>query len=476
MMTAEALRRLLKDAEIDGVIAAQGIEPTVDALREILDRLADRERLFEASSTERGRMARLAAALLYADQADDDVVSRLRLAKGTWREKAAAADELMQRRAWTPAHFLGNIVSTFQKRKTLRPRTGADAAIARALVIAIRDIAMPDVARWKKALHGSARAALREAPQGEEIWEAALQPLLGLYAGHARALGADRRGAILKTLAATAVLKGEGLCEHEEHRALALALGSAAATLLAERPSEANAETQALHALTQAIAAENSTRLLFWDAHDAEDVRRLGAAAAMAAFGRGRIGAPVALAASRSSVAFRLPESWHEIFSHVAALDAADALERRAADPRATEEERLMAEALSETLRAHPGAAQVSFSEALKIEPAALRTGAFRPGGSLLRASLRGQRPTSIICVGKRDRTVRCRAVTDADGALLGYQAFDPFSRELGGTPLYALYDLEGRRYGYAWTTQPPVVRAGAPAQGFATAPETIPV
>ena len=104
-----------------------------------------------------------------------------------------------------------------------------------------------------------------------------------------------------------------------------------------------------------------------------------------------------------------------------------------------------------------------------------MRQGAFRPGQRLARAAVR-QPKAAIICYGKRGRLLRCRAVTDDEGTLVGYQAFDTLSRELGGTPLYALYDATGRRYGYARAGEAVHVCAGEPEQGFFTAPDSIPV
>jgi hypothetical protein len=270
------------------------------------------------------------------------------------------------------------------------------------------------------------------------------------------------------------VLKGEELCAHDQHRSIALALGAAASSLVRSEPSEPKKETSALTSLKNSMQEQNGVRLGLWDGYDAEVVRRFGAAAASAVTGRGSSAPYASRQQASSSVAFRLPERWHERFSHVAASDAADALERHANDPRSAEAERLMAEALAETLRAHPDAETVSFSEALGIESAALRTDAFRPGDALLRAAPHGKRPAAILCYGKRGRALRCRAVTNTDGALVGYRAFDPLSRELGGKAVYALYDLAGQRCGYAWADEQSIVRSGSPAQGFVTAPESI--
>ncbi len=422
-MKAETLRRLLTDddlAETD--------------LRTVIDRLADRERVFEASPAERERAAALASAYLEAPEA--------------WMQRLGPGSS---------AH--------------------ADVNTSRALAVALREIFAPGCKEARERLRGPATVALRQERDGEEVWEQALRPLLGLFAGHARACGATRQAAALKTLAASCVLKGEAQGADEKSRDFARALGSAASALLdREGAAEPSPRTRAAHALLEALSEQNRSRLSFWDETDEDFVRLLGAAAAKNAFAGGRLAPPTSIKTD-STLMFRLPEAWHERFSHLAASEAADALEQLAAHPRASELERRMAEPLAETLRAHPAADDVSFSEALGIEPAEVRYGAFRPGHPLSRASVRGRVPSSILCYGKRGRLLRCRAVADPDGAIVGYLAFDPLSRELGGVPLFALYGLDGRRYGYAASDgHPPIARSGEPQSGFATAPDAIPV
>ncbi|MFA5854479.1 MAG: hypothetical protein WC866_05365 [Patescibacteria group bacterium] len=465
-MNAEAVRRLLADADIIRVVEADDSDELLSALRAAVDRLADRERLFEAGRLERERIARLAVSLLDDERSEDDVETRLLHARGDWRERAAASEELLKRGVWTPVRVLGSFAPASVPRVPPQTHDRADAAVAKALILALREVLTPEAEVRQEAL--------RRENGGVSIWEKKLHALLGHFAGNARAHGDSREGAALRTLAAAVVLKGEELCAHDQHRSIALALGAAASSLVRSEPSEPKKETSALTALKNAVQEQNGVRLGLWDGYDAEAVRRFGAAAAGAVTGRGSSAPYVPQQQAASTVAFRLPERWHERFSHVAASDAADALERHANDPRSAEAERLMAEALAETLRAHPDAETVSFSEALGIESAELRTDAFRPGDALLRAAPHGKRPAAILCYGKRGRALRCRAVTNTDGALVGYRAFDPLSRELGGKAVYALYDLAGQRCGYAWADAQSIVRSGSPAQGFVTAPESI--
>ncbi len=442
-MTAETLRRTFTEAELDRMIGAEDAEATVEALRGVLDRLAD-QHFFEATTEERLQAAFLATALMSAETKETGAEDALRLARGEWHEKAAAAEERLRQNDWTPAHLLGRIVSgfTFKKKK----RAGLDTAASQALIVALREVLMPDA------------------------------DLLQTTTGHARALGFSRQAAALRALTAATVLTGEALCSEEDHRDVALALGAAASVCVKTTSTEEKKETKALRALVEAVVDENAARLELHDGCETEDARLLGAAGLAAATGRGGLGIPASQREGGSSVSFRLPEAWHLRFSHVAAADAAEALAEYALDPRISDAERMMADALVETLRACPAADHISFSEALGIEPAEIRTDGFRPGRPLYRAALRGTLPTAIICAGKRGRRLRCRAVADHDGAVVGYRAFDLLSRELGGSPLYALYDLSGRRYGYAWTDGTTIVRMGVPAQGFKTAPETIPL
>ncbi len=465
-MNAEALRRALTDEDLEGLLEAKNVEMTTRALRAVVNRLADQERVFEATESERERASSLAALLLSEEPEESAPDEALRATMGKWHEKAAVAEARMRRGAWTPAHLFGRVLAacTPKKKKEISSRT--DAAVSRALVVALREALLPDVVDLQNEL--------QRLDHRHDSWETTLRRLLGHYARNARAIGASREEAALRTLAASAVRKGELMCAVGSHRALALALGAASSVVLEKSRVEEQPRSMVLRALVDGVARENDTRLALWEGCEAEDVRIFGAAAVLAAFGSGRISPPLARSARDSSVSFRLPEAWHERFSHVAAADAADALAEHANDPRVSEAEKIMAESLSETLRAHPSAERVSFSDALGIAPAAMRTGAFQPGSPLYRASTRGTVPTAIICAGKRGRPLRCRAVADVDGTVVGYRAFDLLSRELGGKPTYALYDLEGRRYGYAWTEDGSVVRAGTPPQGFMTAPETI--
>lgn len=463
-MNAEAVRRLLANADLDRAVAAEDEAELVSALRSIVDRLADRERFFEAGPKERERIAQLAVSFLDDRPVEDDAEARLRHARGEWRERARAAEVLIQSGSWTSPRLLGSLAPRLP-RTALRGHEGADAAVASAVILALRETIAPGFTAQREAFRRN---------DSFSAWQKKWQALLGHIAGNARAHGATREGAALSALAAAAIANGEALSANDAHRSLALMLGTAASCLLRAEVPDAQERASALSALADALAEQNAARLGLWDGHETEDVRRLGAAAAAAALGRGRVSAPSTARSGSPTVAFRLPERWHEQFSHVAASDAADALERRASDPRATEAERLMAEALAETLRAHPNAEAVSFAEALGIEPAELRTDAFRPGETLFRAVPRRRHPATVICYGKRGRALRCRAVANADGALVGYRAFDPLSRELGTKPLYALYGLDGRRYGYAWADHHAVVFLGTPKQGFASAPETV--
>ncbi len=463
-MNAEAVRRLLANEDLDCVVAAEDEAALVLALRSIVDRLADREHFFEAGDSERERIARLAATFLDARPVPDVTEARLRHARGDWRERARAAEALIRSGAWTSPRLLGSLAPSLS-RTMLRGHDGADAAVASAVIIALREAIVPGFEEQEEGLRRD---------DGVSVWKKKWHALLGHVAGNSRAHGATREGAALNALATTAILEGEALCANDAHRALALGLGAAASHLVRPEAAAASKDTQALSALVDALAEQNGVRLGFWDGYAIEDVRHLGAAAAAAAMGRGRVSELKSNSLRSATVAFRLPERWHERFSHVAASDAAEVLERQASDPRAAEAERLMAEALAETLRAHPNGEAVSFAEALGIEASELRTNTIRDGESLYRAVPRRRHPMSVICYGKRGRALRCRAVANADGALVGYRAFDPLSRELGARPLYALYTLDGRRYGYAWAEQQTIAYPGAPKQGFASAPEMI--
>jgi hypothetical protein len=142
-MNAEAVRRLLADADIIRVVEADDSDELISALRAAVDRLADRERLFEAGRLERERIARLAVSLLDDERSEDDVETRLLHARGDWRERAAASEELLKRGVWTPVRVLGSFAPASVPRVPPKSHDRADAAVAKALILALREVLTP---------------------------------------------------------------------------------------------------------------------------------------------------------------------------------------------------------------------------------------------------------------------------------------------------------------------------------------------
>jgi hypothetical protein len=252
-----------------------------------------------------------------------------------------------------------------------------------------------------------------------------------------------------------------------------LFLGAASVVSLKRTKEPERPAVTASRHLAETMRERNAARLGLWEAHDDGWIRLLGAAAAISVFGKGNLHA---VPRKAPAAQFDLPEAWHARLAALTAAEAVVELDRLANDPRLGEDERATAELAADAVRSHPGVGRVSFAEASGLPDEPLRTAAMRPG-RLYRAAPRGKSyPARLTCRGARGRLVRCRAVADARGALTGYLAYDPLSREIGGRPLFAAYGLDGRRNGYAWADEPAYWRAGAPQQGFRTAPESIDV
>ena len=464
-MKAAELRRHLSDADLERLARASDDARTEVGFRAILDRLAGEEKLFAFSKHLRDKIAYRAARLLHTPSPASPSV-RAALAKGKWRARAAAASALLRSgRAVRSAGSLG--IAAASRRG--HSRDGVEAA--RALATALRETAAPGVVEAQARLR-DASAALRLERGGRHVWEKAMTPLLSEFARNAGAAGASRQEAALEALAAAAVLTGRARQGDEDD--LPFQLGAAARTLSHEK-KEAARETSAARRLASDLAAQNAVRLGLWDDLDSGEIRLLGASCARAVFGKGEWRAGARPAPSMAFDGAMLPEEWRDRFAHLTAYEAAAELGRMAADPRMNDDDRTRAELAAETAAAHPGAGHVSFAEALGVAAAPMRLERLRPG-KLFRASPRGKFPARLHCRGKHGRLLRCRAAADARGALVGYLSFDPFSREIGGRPLFAAYDLEGKRQGYAWADEPAYLRFGAPEQGFVSAPESIPL
>lgn len=461
-MNAVELRRHLLDDELARLSrAGHGAEA---ALLPILDRLADKERLFDLTKSQRQKAAYRAARLLAVPPSPTASI-RAAMAKGTWRERAAAASV-------RGGHALRPVGSLRGQPATDELKAGLDGvAVSRALATAIREVASPALMGSQMRLKGEAAAALRHEKDGAAVWERALAPLLREFAWNAQGAGATRREAALEALTAAAVLTGQA--RQGDHDGLPSLLGSAARTIMRARKA-ITLEAQAIRRLSQELAGHNDVRLELWGGLESGEIRLLGGAAAVAVFGKGAVHRQAAPQAHAFDGRL-LPESWRMRFAHLTAAEAAGELMRMASDPRLNDDARASADLAAEAAAAHPGASRVSFAEALGLEAPELRLDAMRQG-RMFRAAPRGKRLARLLCRGKYGRLLRCRAVADADGAMIGYLAFDPFSREIGGRPLFAAYGLDGKRQGYAWADEPAYWRAGRPEQGFVTAPDSIPL
>lgn len=435
--------------------------------RALVDRLAARH-VFEASEGRRAEIARRADALLAAP-AREEAATRERmfdLLSAGPSERAEAAERLDADGAWTPWETVGSLAG--------RPDRGPgtridDARLAAAVLIAARETLVPGIAEHQARLRGTAGIAAAHEAHGARHWDEAARPLLAEFARNARAHGADRRSAALRALAASAALKGRALAASASTDAFRL--GAFASALLRARPSKASSSAVRMAQLASRIAALNRARAELWEDVDAETARLMGAAAGIAAFGRGTIAAP-APARSARAVAHGLLGPVERL-AHLTASEAAAALDGEASDPRLDGRRRVRLLALADALRRHPSAHAVACAEALGLEAPEIRIAELRPGMKLYRAAPDGRRrPT--VCEGRNGRPVRCRTVAAADGAIVGHLAYDALSREFRGRALYAVYARDGRRYGYAWSDERPVVRMGEPEQGFMTAPERI--
>jgi hypothetical protein len=89
------------------------------------------------------------------------------------------------------------------------------------------------------------------------------------------------------------------------------------------------------------------------------------------------------------------------------------------------------------------------FAQAIGIERWRLEPADAEDGMMLYEAVPISRRfPARIACRGNHGRTLTCHALADGKGRLVGYGAFDPWSREMEGKALRAFYRLDGRRAG----------------------------
>ncbi len=453
-MTAKALLRLIPVGWSGGT-------------RALVDRLAARH-VFEASEADRAEIARRADALLAVPARDEAAVreSLFDLLAAGPTARAEAAERLDAGGAWTPWETVGSLTVRAERPGAAR---ADDARLAAAILIAARETLVPGIAEHQARLTGPAGVAAAHETHGSRHWDAAAHPLLAEFARNARAQGIDRRSAALRALAASAVLKGRALAASASSDAFRL--GAAASALLRVRSSKTSASAARMAQLASRLATLNRARAALWEDVDAGTARLLGAAAGIAAFGRGTAAAP-APARSARAAAHRFLEPIDRL-AHLTAAEAAAALDEESSDPRLDARRRVRLQALADALRRHPSAHAVACAEALGLEAPEVRAAELRPGMKLYRAAPHGRR-RPMICEGRNGRPVRCRTVAAADGAIVGHLAYDALSREFGGRALYAVYAQDGRRYGYAWSDERPVVRRGEPEQGFMTAPERI--
>lgn len=496
MMTVAALRRGLTDRELDRVTRAQRETDLVSALRAIIDRLADVSLLFEASDRQRDEISQRAAKMFMVAQAStqDSNLSKLHLAAGDRRARVRAAARLSREGHWTPPNVIGSLIGKTalpflcRGKKTEKMILSDGTEIARALLVAAREVIVPGITDAQERLLDSADAAMRNEVYGAGVWDVTVRPLISEFARNARSAGASRAASALRALAAAVQLRGSALQERaSSDDEIAFQLGSAAAILLSAPVASSPSITRAaLAGLAGSMTEMNAVRSSMWDGSDPDSTRLLGAAAAFSVFGKGSVDVPLLVTGVEAAVdgeeivfprlalRLRLPEGWSERFAHLSAQAAAEILDDIAVDPRVDETARLSAEVLSDALKRHADPVHVSFADALGLPDAEFRAAALHPGARVFSAVPRGKYRATAVCKGKHGRKVRCRAVADHDGALVGYLAFDPFSRELAGRPLYAAYALDGNRYGYAFADASPVIRRGEPEQGFTTAPISI--
>ncbi len=470
-MKASDLRRHLLDDELERLDLASDRAEAVSAFRSIVDRLAETERRFALDRSARDKVAVRAASLLQASS-PVPVSTRLAFLKGDWHGRAAAASALLHEgdalrcvgslsvRAWRDGHG--------ERRGLL---DGAEAA--RALATAFREVGSPGVLKAQEELRGSAAVALRHERGGSAVWERALRPLLREFAWNAQGIGKDRRDAALEAIKASAVLTGQARQGVRDD--LPVLLGSAARASLSVRRSEVPAAPSALNLLAEEMKARNRLRSEIFGVLEGDEDRLFGASAIGAVLSTAIVRRRSIRTSPAPLLGLILPEAWVERFAHLTAADAAGELERLAVDPRLHRDAQVAAEFASGVVKAHPAVVRVSFAEALGLQPPPLRFDRL-PIGRLFRAAPRGKRPARMLCRGKNGRLIRCRAVADTTGAMVGYVAFDPLSREYGGRPLFAAYGLDGQRQGYAWADETLYRWAGVPEQGFVSVPESIPL
>lgn len=475
-MTADEVRRALGERTF-ARLREEGL--TTAAVRHAVDDLGTAVAL--VPEWERREIAERAAALypkMAAAEADED--DRLEaMASEDHVARAAASVRLDAAGVWIRAEIAGSLAPVAPAPSVFDP-----AAFCRAVAVAWREAGSPRLRKAIAAMQEAASVSLPHERDGLSRWDAAFDVAKGAFAGHARAAGFSRDAARAGAFAAALVLRGRALQAASGLGSDVVFLaGTAAPVSSGALGSDPKGSDSVLAVLARRLREMNGLRLgLRPSGADADLVERLGVAAekaltrpAPSAAGSVRALGDGRFLLRRPAAIVRIPD---EVVSRLASLTLRAAVRRLEEIPALgpfvrTKRLEALAESLREDMKA--SGPYVSFARHVGLLDAPVRLGRLREGMSLHEAAPSGRLPAWRVCAGKRGRPVRCRAVADDDGNVVGYRAFDALSGEYHGRPTYALYGLDGRRAGHLFAGEARA-RMGEPRRGFITAPETIPL
>lgn len=473
-MTAEEVRKALGERTF-ARLREEGLTPA--AVRHAVDDLGTAVAL--VPEWERREIAARAAALypkVAAAEADEDV--RLEaMASEDPAVRASASVRLDAAGAWIRAEIAGSLAPDAPAPSVFDP-----AAFCRAVAVAWREAASPRLRKAIAALQEAASVSLPHERDGLSRWDAAFDAAKGAFVGNGRAAGLSRDAALAGAFAAALVLRGRALqAAYRLGSDVVFLAGSAAPAGAGAPRSVPKGAHPAMAALAGLLRQMNDLRIGLRPSGTEEELfERLGLAAEKALARPAPSPAGSVRALGRGRFLLR---------RHAAAVRVQDVLARRLAPLTLRAAVRRLEaligllsrtkglERLAESLREDMATCSphVSFARHVGLPDAPVRLGRLREGMGLHEAAPSGRLPAWRVCAGERGRPVRCRAVADDDGNVVGYRAFDALSGEYHGRPTYALYGLDGRRAGHLFAGEERA-RLGDPRHGFVTAPETIPL
>lgn len=472
-MNARRVRVLLGDEDIAALIGTGGSPPraAIEAVGAVAEAFGERW-LDIAEAAPRiapmaVRRARLAAArekVLERIFGESGIVHGLH--RGGWKERAGAAAELERAGLWPDPLLADRPEDAGEEEDAPALRDGR--LLAEALAVAAGEAADRGFLEAADGLRETEWLAESGGPAAD-AWEKHFGRCVKRLAANARAAGRPGLKAAADIMVAEAVMRGR---------------------LLQKASGASSEDVMALGAAGAAPVGEaaRAPRDLF--------MRRLGAAGIGAALGfvHGWRAPAASAAASVEAVSdgddfdehgpvtvvvdrflpLRFKRGFLDRLAPLAVHAACERLRAEAVDPKVPGHVRAACEALSDALeRAAVGRRieALSFARAAGLEERTPEAAEPEEGALLHDAAPVGPHPPVLVCVGRKGREFRCRAVADGLGRLVGYRAIDPLSSDFHGEPTRVVYGLDGRLAGWLDRGR---FRRGAPSFHLLTVTERL--